>query len=72
LQKIKQMVTLHDNSVIRPDIDLNNIVEVNLKNVFGNYISYLKNKYIREDGQLFQREYLNNLYLRIVTDLKKN
>ena len=49
------MVTLHDNSVIRPDIDLNNIVEVNLKNVFGNYISYLKNKYIREDGTIISK-----------------
>ncbi len=49
------MKSLHDTSIVRPDVKKEDIKDVDLKEVFGEYSKYLKEKYIREDGSIISK-----------------
>ena len=54
------MKSLHDTNIVRPDIKQEDIKDVDLNEMFGQYTKYLKEKYLREDGTIISKGIFEN------------
>lgn len=54
------MKSLHDTNIVRPDIKQEDIKDVDLNEMFGQYTEYLKEKYVREDGTIISKGIFEN------------
>ena len=49
------MKSLHNTNVVRPDVNLKEVRDYSLFEIFGQYREYLKDKYIRDDGSIISK-----------------